>query len=137
MIDYYVEQVIMDLLGQTISDPSLHHSMEDSTGELHLPALVVAARQDVPGSGRNQIYKYIVTISYKTIPAYLDAPVAVAVMLAVDNALSSGSPSVASAGTYFNHFSFHGLLQAEHQINKERRLNIREINVICQPKNLL
>jgi hypothetical protein len=137
MIDYYVEQVVMDLLGQTIGSPSIFHSMEDSTGELVLPAIVVSARQDVAGLGRNQVYTYIVTIEYKTIPALLVVADAVSVMLAIDNAMSTGNPSVASAATYFNHFSVHGLLQAEHQINKERRLNIREVNCVVQAKNLL
>lgn len=135
MIDYYVEQVIIDLLQQVISTPTVNHAIADSGIELILPAIIVQARQDVAGIGRNQVYQYIVTISYKTIPSEVVAADAVAVMLAVDNALTSGSAAT-SASTYFNFFAFHGLLQSEYQINKERRLNIREVNCFVQPKNL-
>ena len=137
MIDYDIEQVFIDLLGQTISSPAILHGMEPDSPELTLPAIVVTARLEAPVIAREMLYTYRISVEYKSIPGKLVSATVQSVMATIETALSSTPGTIPASVSNFSFFAYHGISNAEHRIDQERRHNIREFVVTVQQSSNL
>jgi hypothetical protein len=126
------ENKIVALLQASTSIATIRRGMYDENPNLSFPALVVSSRV-LEVTAREQMYKVLVTIEYKSIPeenSVSGGSGVEAIMGTVDLALTTTPSSgvLAQIPNYGEaYFGWEGVPRTNQEIRTDRRTNIREV----------